>query len=571
MPNAPALKPYIELIRTHCSNLSQSEMIDLLCKIAQEVPTKERQSFLEKLEITSTTPSAPLDRTEEVDEILSRIEEIKEEIIERQESIEDGSYYEEYDHYGYGGHYYDEECPDSVSSEQREDLEVLFIEVDSFFLAGDIEFARKVYQELTNIFLHNSGLGLYYEINRHDIGINWRETLSRYCRCVYETASVADRTQEVLDAMEVDYPVAGQYDDPSEKWLPSLQDIYNARPGEISGWDDFLQGIRIALLQNTGSRAVLLYLEAVQWIDGLEGLAKAVRKKKSPVGYLYWLNQLEGEGLWEETAQATLEALDSMPPDRLRTAAAAALIRAGEEIEKKDFVLHGKQEQFFSEPTGQYLACWLEEAKKQEAKAEMLDKALAFLKNRLESRQEEKSWKENRFFILKIKVLLLLGRLKEAYAEIDREAVVGWSNTKQTTAVVYTCILFTLVRCSKEARTIHGLSSSYLALSGEEAITEEILQHLAEPDAAAQEEWFRFVERATQARIDHIVSNKYRKAYARAAEVLGGYMEALILNDRQDQAVEFLHLNRNQKYNRFSAFRAEIQRVIGSSPLLAGL
>jgi hypothetical protein len=115
------------------------------------------------------------------------------------------------------------------------------------------------------------------------------------------------------------------------------------------------------------------------------------------------------------------------------------------------------------------------------------------------------------------------------------------------------------------------LSGSYLALKGEEMMTEEILQHLVDSDAATQEDWFRFVERITTARIDHIVSNKYRKAYARAAEVLGGYMEALILNDRKDQAVGFLHLNRNQKYSRFSAFRAELQRITVRSPLLAGL
>lgn len=108
MSNVLALKPYIEQIKIHCGNLSQAELIDLLCRIAQEVPAKERQYFLEKLEITSTTPSEPADRAEEVDEILARIEEIIEEILERQESIEDGSYYEDYEEYN---SYYDEEYP----------------------------------------------------------------------------------------------------------------------------------------------------------------------------------------------------------------------------------------------------------------------------------------------------------------------------------------------------------------------------------------------------------------------------------------------------------------------------
>lgn len=567
MSNTLALKPYIELVRTHCNKLSSSELVDLVCSIAQKVPTKERQSFLEKLETTSTTPSDPSDSEEKVDEIIERIEEIIEDILDRQKSIDDGSYYEIYEDYS---NYYNHE-PDIVSLEQREELEDVFTDADLLFFDGELDSARKVYQQLFSIFQHHIELNLYYEIDRQDIDINWQETLARYCRSVYETASAADRTQEVLDAMEVDYPVAGQYNDPYEKWLPSLQDVYNARPGDIAGWNDFLQGIQTALQRKSDNRAVLLCLEAVHRTDGFQGLAAAVRQKKSPVGYLYWLNQLEEEVLWEKTAQAALEALDSMPPDRLRTAAAAALIRAGEQTEKKDLVLYGKQEQFFSEPNGQHLNCWLEEARKQEDKEEMLHTALAFLNNRLGSSQKDKSWEENRFFLLKIKVLLLLGRLEDASAEIDGKAVVGWSNTKQTTAVVYTCILLALVRCSVKAQTIHGLASSYLALSDEKMIADEILQHLAEPAPATQKEWFQFAERMTQARIDHIVFNKYRKAYARAAEVLGGYMEALILNDQKDQAVEFLHLNRNQKYNRFSAFRAEIQRVIGSSPLLAGL
>jgi hypothetical protein len=341
MPNVLALKPYIELIRTRCSNLSQSELIDLLCTIAQEVPAKERQSFLEKFETTSTTPSAPSDKTEEVDELLARIEEVIEEILERQESIEDGSYYEIYEDYN---DYYDEEYPDSISLEHREELEEIFAEADHLFLVGELDSARKVYQKLLSIFLHSSELDLYYHIDRHDIGINWRETLSRYCRSVYETASAADRTQQVLDAMEADHSPVHQYDGTSEEWLPSLHDIYNARPEETPEWDDFLQGIQAILQRNTGNRAVLLCLEAVHWTDGLQGVAAAVRKQKSPVGYLYWLNQLEADALWEETAQTALEALDNMPPDRLRVTAATALIRAGEEIEKNDLVLHGKQE-----------------------------------------------------------------------------------------------------------------------------------------------------------------------------------------------------------------------------------
>ncbi|MCI5190858.1 MAG: hypothetical protein D3905_13945, partial [Candidatus Electrothrix sp. AS4_5] len=178
MSNTLTLKPYIELVRTHCHRLSSSQLIDLLCSIAQEVPTKERQSFLEKLEITATIPSDPSDSAEDVDEILERIADIIEEILERQESIEDGSYYEIYEDYS---NYYDDE-PEIMSPEQQKELEEIFAEADQLFLAGELASARKVYQQLFSIFLHSSELKLYYEINRQDIDINWQETLARYCR-----------------------------------------------------------------------------------------------------------------------------------------------------------------------------------------------------------------------------------------------------------------------------------------------------------------------------------------------------------------------------------------------------
>ncbi len=69
-------------------------------------------------------------------------------------------------------------------------------------------------------------------------------------------------------------------------------------------------------------------------------------------------------------------------------------------------------------------------------------------------------------------------------------------------------------------------------------------------------------------RIDHIVSNKHRRAYERAAQVLGSLAEAYIAMDKKSKAVKILHKYYNEKYNRFSAFRREVKAIVKNSDIL---
>ncbi|MGA1871467.1 MAG: hypothetical protein ACMUJM_23315 [bacterium] len=565
MSNTLALKPYIEKIRKHCNNLSKADLTDLLCLIAQEVPVKERHLFLEKLKIISIDSPESSFEINEVDEILSRVNGVIEDILERQESIEDGSYYEE--NYEYGD-YYDDESPDGISEEQKEDIEALFLEADQLFLAGNSDAAKKVYRELIGLFGHNSQRELCYEIYHNDIDINWRETLARYCRCVYETSFSNEKVVRMLSVMEVEQPVFENHYDKSRELLPSLRDIFDAKTGELDRWHDFLEDFRKELKQKNGNRAFLLYLETINWLDGLKEVASEIRKKKIPVGYLYWLDQLQANGSWHELAEVSQEALANMPLDNLRAYAAGKLSLAGENTKDTSLVLQGKREQFFSASKEQNLVSLLKVSVKQDVKEAELKKVLDFLK--LE--KEESSWMKNDSFILKIKVLLMLGNLKEAYSQIDKETVVGWSYSKQTTGGIYASILITLTKGNSEAKSIHNLFNSYIGnkYTSENFIRDEILKSLSKLTItkSQKEEWFQFIQKIATSRVDHIVSNKHRKAYARAAETMGGYMECLILNEQKNKAIDFLNLNRNQKYSRFPAFRSEVDRVLKSSPLL---
>ena len=577
-----ALKPYLEKIKKHCAKLTKAELIDLLCQAALDVPAAERTSFLERLSIISHPVDFEEIAAPEDSSILARTEKLLEDIADWQKSVEDGSYYEE--RYEEDDYYDDEEFP-SMSKEQQESLEALFAEADRLFLDGKLELAQKAYQQLIDLSLH--GRGLDYSIEYNEIDINWRETLARYCRCVYETSSEAERPKLMCVAMEAErktkaeqHPFGRQLFglgyDPVNEILPSLKDVFNARPGELADWDDFLKKLQKELRSIDSSRAVLLHLEAVQWLDGLQGLAAAVRQRKIPVGYLYWLDQLRDNEAWDELAAAAQEALQAMPHDSLRAYAAAQLSVAGKQADDNSLVLQGKREQFFSQPQEEHLADLLREATKQQVSEAELTKVLAFLK--AAPAQDKQKWPvfllQSDFSLLKIKTMLLLGQLQESYAAIDQKAAIGWSDEKRMTGAVYVGILLVLCKGNVDAKTAHSLFARYMCGKyGNEFIASAIkkrLLHIAVSDSQ-QKQWLRFVERISSDRAEHIVSNQYRKGYARGAEALGGYMECLILHEQQDKAAAFLELKRNQEYKRYPAFRREFDAVVSNSPLLARL
>jgi hypothetical protein len=81
-------------------------------------------------------------------------------------------------------------------------------------------------------------------------------------------------------------------------------------------------------------------------------------------------------------------------------------------------------------------------------------------------------------------------------------------------------------------------------------------------------EYLAWAEKIGKSRIDHIVSNKHRRAYERAAQVLGSLAETYVAMGQKSKAVKTLHKYYNEKYNRFTAFRREVKAVVMGSDLL---
>lgn len=556
-----ALKPFLERLRTHCAALNKTELIDLLCQTTQEIPAEERADFLKKLGVIATKQGSG---SKTADDILAKTETLLQDVIDLHQSVDNGSYYEE--------HHWEEDNYDEdffgISEEQKRRFRQLIAEADKLFFAGELETAKQVYEKLTDLILY--GDELQYTIDYDELEINWRETLARYCRCVYETASDADRAKRMRQALAVDRQ---HFSDNSENLFPSLRDVFDARDGELAGWNDFLKQFRKNLSAAVSRRGILLHLEAVQWLNGLSGLAEEVRKKQAPVGYLFWLDQLRTNEAWNELVQAASEALRTMPHDALRAEAAAQLSFAGERTGDKSLVVQGRREQFFSKPNEDNLAALFQEANAQQVSKAELSKALAYL----EAAPKLKFLLQNPpdFSFLKIKIMLLSGKLRESYAAIDQKAAIGWSEKKRTTGAVYVSILHVLSQGHAQAKTIHSLFTKYIndRYSSNDFIAEAIQQRLLQVSVASwqKEQWLKFVEQISVARAEQIISNKYRKGYARGAEALGGYMECLILHEQRSQAAAFLDLTRNQQYKRYPAFRQELDDVVSKSPLLTSL
>lgn len=85
---------------------------------------------------------------------------------------------------------------------------------------------------------------------------------------------------------------------------------------------------------------------------------------------------------------------------------------------------------------------------------------------------------------------------------------------------------------------------------------------------AETDEYLAWAEKIGKSRIEHIVSNKHRRAYKRAAQVLGSLAEAYLTMEQKSKAAKILHKYYNEKYNRFSAFRREVKTVVTDSELL---
>ena len=271
-----ALKPYLDTITGYCKSLSNEELTNIIVTLAKDVPTSGRVIFLQKIESclpdgrAAMAPGPSL-----VEQTLDDIEALKESIEERIESIEDGSYWDEPDHWGDDG-YYDEE-PDYISEDQTDELESIFDDAESLFLDDRLEAARKVYEALFKLISFIKENAYFSPGHETDI----REARARFCRCVYETSDADKRLDAFAEAMEIDVFSTYNQNNYDEDY-PMMQDVIDARTGEMAGLESFVpEWKKVLSKRELKGRSSVLLLEAVNRLEGISGVSKLAKKWKN--------------------------------------------------------------------------------------------------------------------------------------------------------------------------------------------------------------------------------------------------------------------------------------------------
>lgn len=565
-----ALKPYLDTISGYCDTLSTKGLTEVIIGLAKDVPTSDRVKFLKKFE--SFLPDAKTSATSDtnwVDEIIDAIQALKESIEERIDSIEDGSYWDDPDDWGNDDYYNDD--PDYIGDDQVEDLKSLFDDAASLFLDNRLEDARKAYEALFTLISYINE-NTYFSLGQE---IDIREARARYCRCVYETADAKKRLDEFVSAMEVGVFSTTSENDYDEDY-PLLQDVIEASPDKMEDLASFLPVWKKVLDKSgTKGRAAVLLLETVNRLEGIDAVSRLARKWKNsqPQGYIFWLNNLKLENDFQGIITVSIEGLKALKEGGFRERVAVFLIDAAEKLNDRKHLLIGKRERFYSHRSDLNLLDLIDEAARQQLREKELDTVIQSFKTRKSMDDDEKN--------LYVKTLLMSGKLENAFRMVKKEKNVGWSY-QSSAGVVFGSALLVLAAYSEKADTIKSLLKNYTnkesIYSGRISIVDgssisfygEILKGLKQINVTKSQttQYLLWAEKIGKGRIDHIVSNKHRRAYERAAQVLGSLAETYAATGQKSKADKILRTYYGEKYKRFSAFRREVKAVLLASGLL---
>lgn len=563
-----AYGPYLEKIEEICKPLSRNELQEIIMAMAREARVHERSMFIEKIEACLPGKQSQLDTEPTEEDIFDGIEALKESIQERIELIEDGEYHELEDFDDYDSY---DDNPEEVSQEQMDELESYFYDAGQYFLNGKLETAGKIYEALFALIEEADIKHLLYEINI-------LEERARFCRCVYELTPEPHRVDALLKAMNPDFEESALMS--SRENYPALKDVMDTLVEPLPDFETFLPEWEAALSQSVGIpgfRRASLWLEAVSLRNDFEKISELARTwaDQQPYGYIFWLEQLEPRKSWTETAAVSREALSIISPGEQRAKVAGHLITAGEQLDDKELILEGKRELFFSTPTYHSLVKFINEAEKNNLRQQELDKAAEYLdqaEDRIHSKDD-----------MHITALIMGGRIKQAFTRSKDAAPVGWSYSSSS-GLLFSSALYLYGRMNDQCSVISTLIEDYADryfvevfdhdfsdrddLEGE--CLRQIMQGLAMTKLSDAElkRYFQWAVKLGEKRINHIVSNKYRKAYDRAAKVLVAMAEAYAAIDDNQKAVSMLKKYYHQLFNRFSAFRSEVREVLDMSEIL---
>ena len=173
----------------------------------------------------------------------------------------------------------------------------------------------------------------------------------------------------------------------------------------------------------------------------------------------------------------------------------------------------------------------------------------------------------------------MAGRLDEAYHLVKDHGYVGWSFGLNV-GVVFGSLALALIDWNEDARILQNLLAGYAdtmeryesLFRGEKdaphtGFCDYIMQARDRVQISEKQfkDYFDWIFTIGRERIEHIVSNKHRNAYRRAAEVLGSLAEVHAARGEDLKAARILQEYLKEKFSRHVAFRREVDSVLTTS------
>jgi tetratricopeptide (TPR) repeat protein len=296
-------------------------------------------------------------------------------------------------------------------------------------------------------------------------------------------------------------------------------------------------------------------LEALKFLEGEAGISRLARELKSeqPYGYLYWIQHLEACENWQGVRDACLEAMDALPHNSFREQVTESLIKAAMVLADKTLLLLGKRERLLSAPHQTHLLELLQEAENQNLRSEDLA-SKQIIRNR-----------QDGYGSLYLEMLLMAGRLEDAFHEGNAAKSIGWSYGKA--GILYSGILSMVTGNNPKAVMIQALLKEYAQNACDQIVKGLASASLTE---SKQKQYVKWADTICRERVQQIVSNQHRNAYGRAARALGAMAECYMHLNQKDTAISLLNEFVRTRFPRHSSFRAEVKQVVAGSGLLKG-
>lgn len=535
-----ALGPFLRQVQALAAALPETLLHARLLQLAGRLPPRERAPFLAAL--AGDTPPADPSLAADVDAFLARLE---------------------------AGHYFREwsfhENRALGDESWAPELDALFSRASALYVAGALDVAAECYGRLLRAFLLEGEGEVFCGAKpaQEMLSTDLDEAKARYLRARYERAPLDQRAPLLAHELESLAHVGS--------WRLGLGALQDAALAPLPALDAFLprwlEQLRITPREGRANSYPLedlrrlLLREAVELWGGAAGLKALAREEGAwhPEAYGAWIDHLRREGDRAAAISAAREGLLRVEEPAERAALADRLALFAREANDDALLREALRGAFRAAPSAARLARLL-------LASPPGDRALAASLELEEARRREDPLPESLLVCLE----LLRGELRASLHALQAASPLGWSRTEHPGRILVPALLLAgcqhaapparsaLARLWRDADREPGETPAPDASLAR--LLQEALASLSLPPDVARE-LLDACARTAERRARAIISNKHRRAYARAATVIAACAESYRLAKLEEEAARFVqHLR--EELRRHHSFLEELDRAL---------